>query len=424
LERSLFKVAGPSRFRISLAVLRSAHPGDSREMMAADATGTTSAAGSEQPTELRPTRAALARMAGALRGVIAVVAVTSALVGGGSDVSWWWLIPALAAVACWTAVYVVVAWTRGLRFWLIGADLLLTAALCLALGKLVPAGAVSGTTSWVTNIASMAVVCAQLAGMTFLSVPAGLLVAVSAVVGARLAHSSDGGVPAATVLATQTVIAAAVMVVALRTERSAVGSFIDLQETEAAAGLASAEREDERAQLRQVHNGPLTTLTMALHASPERLGEVLRRHAATTLDSLPQLAAETGAGNREVRLDEHLAHVVASYEPLLSITTNLQACPVPADIAEAFAGAVREALENVIRYAGTRHTTAELRDDAGVIRVTVADRGRGFDTTQLSSQGFGLREDLIGRMAAIGGSATVRSSPGKGTTVDLVWRRV
>ena len=368
-------------------------------------------------------RAALARMAAALRAVIAVVAVTSAIVGAGSAVSWWWLFPALVAVGCWTSVYAVVAWTRGLQFWLIATDLVLTAVLCLGTSKLVPAGAVSGTTSWVTNIASMAVVCAQLAGMAILSVPAGLLVAASAAVGARLAHSPDGGVPAATVLAAQTVIAAGVMIVALRTERAAVGAFTHLQKTQAAAALAAAQREDERAQLRLVHNGPLTTLTMALHASPERLGEPLRRHAAITLKSLPKLVAENGAGDGEVRLDEQLAQVVVSYEPPLRITANLQVCSAPEDIAEAFVGAVREALENVVRYAGTRHATAELRDDHGAVRVRVADRGRGFDTTQSSSKGFGLREDLAGRMGAVGGSATVRSNPGKGTTVELAWRR-
>jgi hypothetical protein len=395
---------------------------DSRKM-AADSMQAALAVGVGQPAELRPMRAALARMAAALRGVIAVVAVSSALLGAEPPVSLRWLVPVLAALAGWTSVYVVVAWTRGLRAWLIGADLLLAVGLCLAMGKLVPPGAVPGTLSWVPNIASVTVVCAQLAGLPVVSVPAGLLVAVSAVAGSRLAHSADGGLPLGILLATQAVIAAAVMAVALRTERGAVSAFTDLQEAQAAAALASAQREDERAQLRLVHNGPLTTLTMALNASPERLGEVLRRNAAATLEALPQLAAETNAGDGEVRLDEQLAQVVLWYEPPLTITAGLRACSVPAAVAEAFAGAVREALENIVRYAGTQRATAELRDREYAVQVTVADQGRGFDTAQLSGRGFGLREDLVGRMAAVGGSATVCSSPGAGTVVDLEWRR-
>ena len=385
--------------------------------------GIASASVPEHLAGLRPMRAALARMAAALRGVVGVVAVAAALLAAGHPVSWWWLLPALSVVIGWTSVYVVVAWRRGLRAWLIGIDLLLTAALCLAVGRLVPPGVVPGTLSWITNIASMAVVCAQLAGMPAVSVPAGLLVAASAVAGARIAHSPDGGVPAGTVIATQAVIAAAVMAVALRAERGAVRNFTHLQEAQAAAAFASARREDERAQLRQVHNGPLTTLTMALNASPDRLGEVLRRHAAATLKALPQLAAETAIGDGDVPLEERLAQVVVSYEPPLTITADLQPCSVPADKAEAFAGAVREALENIERHAGTQRATVELREIEHAVWVTVVDRGRGFDLAQVAGPSFGLREDLAGRMAAIGGTAAVRSSPRAGTRVDLEWQR-
>jgi hypothetical protein len=103
----------------------------------------------------------------------------SALVGAGTLVSWWWLAPALTAVICWTAFYVVVAWTRGLGARLIGADMVLMVVLCLTLGKLVPPQAVPGTLNWVSNIASMVVVSAQLAGLPAVSIPAGLGVTAS-----------------------------------------------------------------------------------------------------------------------------------------------------------------------------------------------------------------------------------------------------
>jgi signal transduction histidine kinase len=57
------------------------------------------------------------------------------------------------------------------------------------------------------------------------------------------------------------------------------------------------------------------------------------------------------------------------------------------------------------------------------VRVTVADQGRGFDPAQVSGLGFGLREDLAGRMAAAEGSFAVRSRPGAGTQVHLEWAR-
>ena len=377
----------------------------------------------EQLTGLRPMRAALARMVAALRGGIGLVAVVSALLIAGGPVSWWWVGPAVAVVVGWTSVYVWVAWTQGLRAWLIGVDLLIAAALCLAVGKLVPPSAVSSTLSWVLNIASVAVVSAQLAGLPIVSVPAGWLVAASIVTGSWLAHSADDGVPAGLIIAVQAVAAAAVMMIAMRTERTAVASFADLERAQAAATLASARREAERAQMRLVHNGPLTTLTMALHADALWPGRVLSQRAAAALDTLPQLAASPGIDATEVRLDERLAQVVVWYEPMLSVTASLQACSVTLAIAEAFAGAVAEALENIVRYAATQRATVSLRDQENAVTVTVADQGRGFYPGELPGLGFGLREDLVGRMSAVGATAVVNSAPGVGTAVHMEWRR-
>lgn len=375
-----------------------------------------------EPPALRPMRAALARMVAALRAVVGVAVVLSALLGAGAPLSWWWLVPALIAVTGWTWVYVVVAWRHGLRAWLLGADLLLTAALCLAIGHLVPAVAVPGTVNWVSTTASMAVVSAQLAGLPVVSVPAGLLVAASAVAGAQLAHSPGGGMAGGILLSTQAVVAAAVMVVAMRTERAAAGAFAELQEARAAAALAAARREDERAQLRLVHNGPLTTLTMALHAEAGRPGLLLQQRAAAALQDLPRLAPGVAVRDGQASLDERLAQVLAWYRPLLTVAAELPSCLVPGYVAEAFAGAVAEALENVVRHAETGRVAVRLADRGHEVEVTVTDWGRGFDPAQPPGGGFGLREDLAGRMADIGGTADVRSSPGFGTVVCLGWR--
>jgi len=373
-------------------------------------------------TRLRLMRPAIARMVAALRAGVGVAAVTSGLLAGGAPLSWWILAPALAVVAGWTSCYVTVAWTRGLLDWLVGTDLLLTTLLCLAIGHLVPHIAVAGSTSWVSLTAAMAVVSAQLAGRPTLWLPCCLVAAGAMVVGSRLAHGPDGGEYAGGLMITQSVLTALVMVIVLRAERSAVKAFADLEETQTEAMLAAARREDERAQLRMVHNGPLTILTMAFHAGAKRPSAMVRQRAAEALDALRDMtaAARTRAG--DIRLDDRLATVTAWYEAL-EVTVDLQPCLVPADIADAFAGAVAEALENVVRYAGTERAAVLLRDQEDVVRVTVADQGRGFEPALVSGLGFGLREDLAGRMAAARASSAVRSRPGAGTEVHLEWAR-
>jgi signal transduction histidine kinase len=114
---------------------------------------------------------------------------------------------------------------------------------------------------------------------------------------------------------------------------------------------------------------------------------------------------------------------VAAWYQALEVAVDLPPCLVPADIADAFAGAVAEALENVLRYAGTQRALVRLADQQDMVRVTVADQGRGFEPGQVDALRFGLREDLAGRMAAAGGSSAVRSRPGAGTEVHLEWAR-
>jgi hypothetical protein len=367
-------------------------------------------------------RPAIAKMVAVLRGGVGVAAVTSGLLAGGPPLSWSILVPAVVIVGAWTACYAAVAWTRGLRDWLVGTDLLIVALMCLAIGHLVPRAALAGSTSWVSLTAAMSVVSAQLAGKPARWLPFCLAAAGAMVVGSRLAHSPDGGEYAGGLMVTQSVLTAIVMAIVLRGERAAVRSFTDLAAAQAAATVATARREDERAQLRAVHNGPLTILTMALHSGAKRPSAIVRQRAAAALDALGSMAGGGGASPGDAQLDQRLAKVASWYE-VLQVAVDLQPCLVPADIADAFAGSVAEALENVVRYAGTQRASILLRDNHDVIRVTVADQGRGFEPELVSGLRFGLREDLAGRMAAARGSSAVRSRPGAGTEVHLEWAR-
>lgn len=382
----------------------------------------TAVTGLPDVSELRPMRSALAKMVAVLRAAAAGAALASALLDA-AHLPWWWLGTALALVVTWTCAYVRVAWQSGLLAWLVSVDALVATGLCLAIGHLVRAVAIPGTVNWVDLIASMTVVSAQLGGRLVLSLPAGLLVAAGAIAGSRLAHSADGGVGEGVLLATQSVVAAAVMLAALRLERTAEAAFSDLESAETMAELERSRRQEERAQLRLLHNGPLTTLAMALQVDPTQAGPVLRERAALALDALSRLTVERRACGEQERLHERLAQVVVWYQPPLVISAELSPCLVPGDVADAFAAAVLEALENVVRHANTDRALVSLGRQPGSVSVTVADQGCGFETAGISGEAFGLREDLVGRMAAAGGMAVVESRPGAGTVVRLAWSR-
>lgn len=81
--------------------------------------------------------------------------------------------------------------------------------------------------------------------------------------------------------------------------------------------------------------------------------------------------------------------------------------------------AVRAALENVLKHAGT--TTADLFIDTAADRVMimVVDDGSGFDLEAVEPDRLGLRFSIAKRVEDAGGKSTVWSAPGAGTSVIL-----
>jgi signal transduction histidine kinase len=76
-----------------------------------------------------------------------------------------------------------------------------------------------------------------------------------------------------------------------------------------------------------------------------------------------------------------------------------------------------EALQNAGKHAGEGATaTVRVWDEPGALYFEASDTGRGFDaTTKGLGAGFVNMNDRVG---AIGGTVTVRSAPGQGTTIS------
>ena len=79
--------------------------------------------------------------------------------------------------------------------------------------------------------------------------------------------------------------------------------------------------------------------------------------------------------------------------------------------------ACREAMHNISRHAGPGDVDIHVQQSDGRIWISIRDEGRGFDASTVP-YGHGV-EGMRARLADIGGQATVRSEPGKGTTVIL-----
>jgi signal transduction histidine kinase len=80
----------------------------------------------------------------------------------------------------------------------------------------------------------------------------------------------------------------------------------------------------------------------------------------------------------------------------------------------------QEALQNALRHAHATRVDVSLRTHDGRLRLAVADDGVGFDPDEpgLRSRRLGLTS-MEERARALGGTLTIESTPGAGTTIAL-----
>ena len=86
--------------------------------------------------------------------------------------------------------------------------------------------------------------------------------------------------------------------------------------------------------------------------------------------------------------------------------------------------AARELLFNVVKHAKADGACLGMKRDGNTVRLTVSDRGAGFDPNQIRarggpSAGFGLFS-IEERFGLIGGKLLIESQPGQGSTFTLV----
>ncbi|WP_137991009.1 sensor histidine kinase [Streptomyces vilmorinianum] len=176
---------------------------------------------------------------------------------------------------------------------------------------------------------------------------------------------------------------------------------------------------------RALHDTVLATLTTLAAGGIDANAPEVRERCAREAAYLRRLIQQTADEVHHREIGAALEEAVASVERLqLRVTAQYHDLPeVPPEVAAALADAVREALNNVQRHAGTGHayvTATRDTDGRGGAVVTVVDRGPGFDPERYVP-GRGLRGSVHGRMAEVGGRATVDTAPGEGVRVELRW---
>ncbi len=181
-------------------------------------------------------------------------------------------------------------------------------------------------------------------------------------------------------------------------------------------------RSQERAELAaHLHDSVLQTLTLMQKraADPREVAALARRQERELRAWLFDGDAKSPGDSLAAALEAAAAEVEDAHGIAIEVVA-VGDRPVD-ERARALLGATKEALTNAAKFAadaGPIAVFAEMESDRA--QVFVRDRGSGFDPAAIPEDRRGVRESIIGRMQRHGGRATVSSTTGGGTEVELV----
>lgn len=182
---------------------------------------------------------------------------------------------------------------------------------------------------------------------------------------------------------------------------------------EARAQQVLLEREEWRS---LIHDKVLGALQLvSRRPSPQRD----QLAAGLAAEALADLRGRATGGDRDV--GDRVAS--AAHRLGLSVDVDIDgACPQDF-VADALADATEAALTNTAWHAGVTSAVVWARFTDDTAQVLVRDSGVGFEPRAVPADRLGISQGIVRRMAAVGGDATVVSTPGAGTSVTLRWQR-
>jgi signal transduction histidine kinase len=189
---------------------------------------------------------------------------------------------------------------------------------------------------------------------------------------------------------------------------------------------------EERARVaREIHDGLAQYLfALATHASMLENGEPTTE-AITRIKELAvsaqqearfavlALSSAGGSAPFDAALRRYVEFLIADGALDVDVEIDQRVRLAPDEQIEVFR-IVQEGLANVRKHADAQSAVVRIWTRDGQRLVTVTDNGRGFEE-QAGGAGQGLR-NIRQRAASIAGAASVRSHPGRGTTVEIALR--
>jgi signal transduction histidine kinase len=180
-------------------------------------------------------------------------------------------------------------------------------------------------------------------------------------------------------------------------------------------------RQEERAELAaHLHDSVLQTLALIQRSAdqPRRMVALARRQERELRSWLYGSAGQPG---QPVTLEDAVTAVIEDIEAThdLAVEVVVVGDTTVDEHVTALLAALREAATNAAKHADVDEIDVYVEVDRTEVLAFVRDRGRGFDPTDVPPDRQGLRRSIVDRLERHGGRATIVSSPGDGTEIEL-----
>lgn len=195
---------------------------------------------------------------------------------------------------------------------------------------------------------------------------------------------------------------------------------------------------EERSRLAHELHDAVSQKLFSLRLTAQAAAALVDRDPGRAKDELQQVAVLAAEAADELRaavvelrpaaLDEDgLVHTLRTQVQVLDRAHTARVTfdssgvrALPAAQEEAVLRVAQEALHNALRHSGAALVTVSLTRSGQGARLAVTDDGRGFEPRTVRSAGrhLGL-VSMRDRSAGVGGTLTVTSAPGRGTTIEM-----
>jgi signal transduction histidine kinase len=192
--------------------------------------------------------------------------------------------------------------------------------------------------------------------------------------------------------------------------------------------LVAAQDEGRRRLERNIHDGVQQQL-VALAVKLRLADGMIDRDPGRAHDAIAALQGDANAALEDLRdlargiyppllADQGLRAALEAQAQKATTPVRVDATSIgryPRDIESTVYFCALEAMNNIAKYADASAASVSVEQTDGILRFTVRDDGRGFDT-HAAVNGTGL-QGMTDRLEAVGGSLLIESAIGTGTTV-------